>query len=241
MNAGMDVYSGWDAAYVLGALSPEERHDFERHLGGCKECSRSVSELAGLPGLLAAVPVEQALLLDSPDGAAGDSSREGDMPRKSATTLPRLLTAARRQRRRARALVAGALVVVAAAAASVALVLPGWIGTPDRETTARAVTLEQVVPNPLSADIRLTGESWGTRIDSRCSYAKTGYGAGEQAYGMYVTDRQGRSVIVATWLAGPGTTVTPVGTTSTAAQDIATVDIRSLKTGQVLLESGLVR
>ena len=47
-----------DGAYVLGALSPEDRVAFERHLPGCRECQRSVRELAGLPGLLARVPVE---------------------------------------------------------------------------------------------------------------------------------------------------------------------------------------
>ena len=44
-----------DAAYVLGGLSPEERLEFERHLPGCPECSRSIGRLAGLPGLLAQV------------------------------------------------------------------------------------------------------------------------------------------------------------------------------------------
>ena len=41
-----------DAAYVLGALSPAERLEFERHLAGCDDCSRSVRSLAGMPGLL---------------------------------------------------------------------------------------------------------------------------------------------------------------------------------------------
>ncbi len=44
-----------DGSYVLGALSPAERLEFEHHLAGCEECSRSVRELAGLPGLLARV------------------------------------------------------------------------------------------------------------------------------------------------------------------------------------------
>ena len=44
-----------DGAYVLGALSPAERLEFERHLPGCDECTRSVRELAGLPGLLGRV------------------------------------------------------------------------------------------------------------------------------------------------------------------------------------------
>jgi len=51
-------HSHLDGAYVLGALSPGERQEFERHLLGCEECSRSVRELAGLPGLLALVEAE---------------------------------------------------------------------------------------------------------------------------------------------------------------------------------------
>jgi anti-sigma factor RsiW len=38
---------------VLGALSPRERHRFERHLRGCPACREEVVGLAGLPGLLA--------------------------------------------------------------------------------------------------------------------------------------------------------------------------------------------
>ena len=41
-----------DAAYVLGALSPAERLEFERHLESCDECAHSVRALAGMPGLL---------------------------------------------------------------------------------------------------------------------------------------------------------------------------------------------
>ena len=38
--------------YVLGALPPGERLAFEEHLSGCVECTATVRELAGLPGLL---------------------------------------------------------------------------------------------------------------------------------------------------------------------------------------------
>ncbi len=41
-----------DGAYVLGALSPADRRDFDRHLPGCADCTRAVGGLAGLPGLL---------------------------------------------------------------------------------------------------------------------------------------------------------------------------------------------
>ena len=38
--------------YVLGALSPTERREFERHLEECAECRNDVIWLAGLRGLL---------------------------------------------------------------------------------------------------------------------------------------------------------------------------------------------
>jgi hypothetical protein len=52
---------------------------------------------------------------------------------------------------------------------------------------------------------------------------------------MYVTDTAGQSTQIATWTAKPGSTVEPWGTTSLALDRIATVDVRSASSGQVLL------
>ena len=111
-----------DGAYVLGALSPSERLDFERHLAGCAECSRSVRELAGLPGLLAQVDV-------------GDLEPAA-VPPLPPTLLPSLVREVRgSQRRRS--------VLVAAVAASVAAVAVGALAVggvfDGREPTAAAV------------------------------------------------------------------------------------------------------
>ena len=39
-----DPYREWDAAYVLGALSPRDRRAFEQHLATCPACrSRGLS------------------------------------------------------------------------------------------------------------------------------------------------------------------------------------------------------
>ena len=48
-----------DGAYVLGALSPAERHAFEEHVGDCGKCRDNLASLAGLPGLLARVPARR--------------------------------------------------------------------------------------------------------------------------------------------------------------------------------------
>ncbi|WP_026075456.1 zf-HC2 domain-containing protein, partial [Cellulomonas massiliensis] len=64
-----DPYREWDAAYVLGALDPDERRAFEQHLQGCPACTAAVAELAGLPGMLRAVAPEDARALDDPGAA----------------------------------------------------------------------------------------------------------------------------------------------------------------------------
>lgn len=247
MTTLRDAYSEWDAAYVLGALTPEDRRDYERHLVGCEACSRAVAELAGMPGLLAAVPAEQALA----EGLPPDRSEAAVASRMPDATVPRLLAAARRERSRARRLLVGALVGVAAIAAAGALAVAGWAGVPGGAPVASpsasepaatppatTLTMSPVVPSPLSAELTLEAEPWGTRIVSRCSYAEA-YEDASAGYALYLTDRQGVTSLLATWLADPGTTVTPVGTTSLTEADIATVDIRSVTSGQVLLESRL--
>jgi len=71
MNDRADDIHEWDAAYVLGSLSATDRAQFEAHLAGCDACTRSLADLAGLPGVLRMLPVEDALaLLDEPDPAA---------------------------------------------------------------------------------------------------------------------------------------------------------------------------
>jgi Putative zinc-finger len=39
-------------AYLLGALDPQERYEFETHLGGCETCRTELVRLAPLPGML---------------------------------------------------------------------------------------------------------------------------------------------------------------------------------------------
>ena len=47
-----DPFVTYDAAYVLGALSPEDRQEFEEHLLGCARCSAAVREMSVIPGVL---------------------------------------------------------------------------------------------------------------------------------------------------------------------------------------------
>jgi hypothetical protein len=236
---GGDAFRDWDAAYVMGALSPDERRDYELHLEGCEYCAAAVAELAGLPALLSKVaPAEASALLD-----------DGEALLPPATLLPRLVHTVRRRHRRR--VVVSTLGLVAVAAA-ILLVVPMLAASPLLQTavpsaapTTAAVSqaqiaLEPVVPSPLRASIRLVPQPWGTRVEMDCRYADhsadSGYGGPVSAdYAMYVTDAAGKATQIATWTAGPGQNTEPAGTTSLRAAQIASVDVRAVSTGAVLL------
>ncbi|OBA55638.1 hypothetical protein A5780_25555 [Nocardia sp. 852002-20019_SCH5090214] len=70
-TASHDDYATWDAPYVLGALAPDQRLEYEAHLSECAECRLAITDLSGLPGLLSHIPGDVAFSLID-DGAAAD-------------------------------------------------------------------------------------------------------------------------------------------------------------------------
>lgn len=237
---GHDEFATWDGAYVLGALSPADRRAYEEHLRTCAVCAADVSELAGLPGLLRQVSAEDAFaLLDTAPESAATTGSTGTVGTTESVpdVLPALLSAARRRRLRTRWWTAGSLLAAAAIVAVSVFALPAVLA-PHTDVAGTRVTLSQVEPSALSADVRLVTEPWGTRIESSCSYSEVSGTEGKSwAYAMVVTDRSGTQTQVATWTAGPGTTVEPTATTSVAKADIASIDIRSAVDGTVLLKT----
>ncbi|CAL9442214.1 Anti-sigma-L factor RslA [Actinosynnema sp. ALI-1.44] len=222
MSAPVDPYRDWGAAYVLGSLAPAQRREFEAHLGGCPDCAADVAALAGVPGLLSAVPRDRAVALLEPEPAGAPS------------VLPGLLAAERSRRRRARVLAVAAVVVAALAGAGVtALLRP----PPAVVVVAPDVPMRQTVPSPVTASLRLVEQPWGTRIEVRCSYAVPTSGPTPPvfAYALYVVDGQGSAVQVATWTAGPGSTTLPVATTRLVRSDVTAVEIRLVDRDLVLL------
>ncbi len=221
-------YAMLDGAYVLGALSPAERQDFERHLTGCPRCSHAVRELAGLPGLLAHVRLEDL-------GPADD-------PPAPASLLPSLLREVRStQRRRSTVTVAVAATVTAVAAAG-ALAAGAALGGGDvaagpstgasasATATPTAMPMQAVGPSPVGADVVMSSVPWGTRLDLTCSYAVADeeYEAlPDAAYVLVLLDRNGRREQVATWRGLPGRTMHLSAATATARADIAAVEMRT--------------
>ena len=221
----------WDAAYVLGALSAEDRRRFEAHLAECAECRAAVGELAGIPALLGRVPAS-ALEGTSPDAGETVEPPPGPPP----TLLPRLAHRVRRRRLTRRWAAAGASVLAAAAIAG-AVVLPLTDGAPPAEPGTR-IALEQATPTPLSATVSLSSKRWGTEITMTCDYGGTpGAYATTADYELYVTDAAGEATRVASWSAWPGAEIHASGSVDVPKAQLRTVEVRDAATDAVLLRS----
>jgi hypothetical protein len=184
-----------DAAYILGALAPDEHAAFEAHLTTCAECTARVREIDTLPALLAGI--DEADLVEEP------------MPD---TLLPSLLRAASRQRRRQRFFV-GSLAAVAAACAA-ALIVALWPASTSSTPASRPFVA--VGQSPVSATATLTAKSWGTAIDVRCHYLDSNFDQTWQ-YELVAYDRSGTPHQLGDWKLPPeknidyqaGTSLTP--------------------------------
>ncbi|WP_426595758.1 anti-sigma factor family protein [Cellulomonas sp. McL0617] len=191
MTADDDQFRDWDAAFVLGALSPEDRRAYEDHLRTCDACRAAVGELAGMPGLLRMVPADEAMH-GADDFAGGE-----------VVQLAALAQSARRVRRRRFA----TLVALAAAL----LVVGGLAGTyltrqpttpPPTAGVTTTLQLEPVGAVAVTADLTLQKKGWGTRIDWSCTYPAGAWPDGDgPTYELVLVDDAGQRSVVATWTA----------------------------------------
>ncbi|MGN6612275.1 MAG: anti-sigma factor family protein [Angustibacter sp.] len=217
-------YAHLDGAYVLGALAPAERQEFEQHLSDCPACAQAVQDLAGLPGLLARVDAD---VLD--DAPAADEAVPD-------TLLPTLVRATRHDRRRrtlATAMLAAAAALVVAGAGVVASQLAQpRDARPTTPTAAASPTstgrpMTAVHPAPMSARVDVQPVAWGTRLVLTCRYDPddTRYGEAPE-YALVVRTQDGRTEQVATWRGLPGQQMQLSGATSARVDDIAAVEVR---------------
>jgi Putative zinc-finger len=151
--------------YVVGAIDPADRTLVDNHLGMCHDCREELAGLAGLPALLGRVPAAEAerLILQS--------AEVRDLEEPPAELLGSVLrrVAERRAVRRWRGLAAAAaavLIAVAGGAAGARIFVSG--GQPAGTTQASPVNEVVSATNPrtnVTAVIRYTGRSWGTKMD----------------------------------------------------------------------------
>jgi anti-sigma factor RsiW len=225
-------YATWDAAYVLGSLSPTDRREFEAHLSVCPSCSQSVGELSGIPALLSK--------LDRDTVAAMDADGHAAAPEPTPNLLPSLMTEVRRRRRRTQI-----VTWTTGAAAAVLLSVALFVGIAGHHPTSSppqsavsALQMDQVGTTALASTVSLSSRHWGTYIDLNC-VCLAPVTAHHDKLAMVVVSRDGAHTQLATWVADPGHTASPAGSISTPVEQIAAVQIVAADSGQVLLQRSL--
>jgi hypothetical protein len=210
MNSGEpDRFVHFDAAYLAGALSEQDRHDYEQHLRHCTRCMQAVADLAGIPDLIAKVPETEATIPREP---------------APATLLPSLLAAARRERYRRRAATVAGWLLAAAASVALAVVLStSPTRAPAPAEAAPTATMTRVVAAPIHGTTRLDQIAGGTKVSVRCGYE---YGSRTVPYMLVVVGQDGKPRQVGSWNAAPGHTYDIQGTTALPRRDITAVEVR---------------
>lgn len=227
MTADHARFAEWDAAYVLGALSPADRARFEAHLAECDGCRAAIAEMAPVIGLLSRVDQHRAEALLSPAPEEGPDLGH----RAQVIALGEARSRSTRRRRWAGVIAAAAAIVVAAVTIPIASLLQ----TP----TGQIVALEAVADLPLTATVELTDVAWGTRLEMRCDYGEVADAPDEGwTYALVVTGTDGAESVLSTWRARPDTTARLTAGTALPAEEIAFVEIRALATGAVLMRTG---
>jgi len=231
-----DRYVTWDAAYVLGSLTSNERREYEAHLETCERCRAVVGEISGIPALLAMLDLEDVRALDE---------EAPETPPLRPEVLDSVLDKVRWRRRRSRWMMSAAVGVAAAllAVGVVIAIRPEIVGLENLSPppTTQALDMTKVSQTPINASISMTGYGWGTRIDMACSYGDWGQSGNTppQNLGMVVVGRDGSHTQVATWLGLSGATALPSATTPMQKDEIAAVQLVSSDNGKVLLEKNL--
>ncbi|TCO56993.1 anti-sigma factor family protein [Actinocrispum wychmicini] len=221
-------------AYLLGALDPTERSQFEDHIASCAHCKSELVRLAPLPGLLQRLsPADyQAIetegdLPDWPIELPAEIALAGPMPDMSELPDPSNLSnlsepppARPGWLRRSRA-------AIVAAAAVVLLAGGGFVvmhdDTPAPAIQASPVAWTAVDPTTgVFGRVELTKRGWGTEL----RLSMEAVPEGRKLCHMIVYGRDGSSEIAGQWAAGNYTAIRSApGSTSIQLSDIERVEV----------------
>ena len=239
-------FAEWDAAYVLGALSPAERREFEDHLEECDRCRAAVSELSAIPGLLGRIDDARAFaLLEQGDAVLDEQELEPEPdpdPSNTVDLVTRIRTAERRTRLRRTVLSVGALAAAAALASVLTVAVPAALTPTTYPDLTVGMSSANQKPIPIDVFVGLTSTGWGTKLNMDCIYHPAGnangagdYGSGQ--YSLWVVDADGTEQSVSTWSSSPGSEVRLEAATATPLRDITQVELRNADGSRVLMTS----
>ena len=216
-------------AYVLGALSPTERAQYERHLVTCAACRNEVADLAVLPGLLGRLDAATAASLSEPAVA----------PPELLNSVLRAAGAERgRTVRRRRWQLAG----VGLAAACLALVVGIGVSViGDQPHRAAKPVVAQMQPvragEPLVALLGYAPSNGGTDIRMLCLYAQSSQYDDAWTVRLVVYPRGGGNPVdVKSWPVRPGQDAAPFDAhTALAPGDIDRIELVRLDGERLLV------
>ncbi|GGR41691.1 hypothetical protein J2S40_001685 [Nocardioides luteus] len=227
-----ETFAEWDASYVLGALSPSDRRAYERHLSSCGACRDAVAELAGMPGLLGALPRSEA-----------EELLEGPAAEVPVPPVAELAGAVRRSRLRRRVLAAAAAVVLLAGGTAIGGLLLDRDGT---EPTATPTSSTPADPNVRTVDLRPVGSvdmwaqlvvtptSWGTKLTWSCHYppkpgqsppSSADYQGEPVKYDLVLVGRDGSRTVAGSWTWAGGETLGLDASSAVPITDVERVEI----------------
>jgi hypothetical protein len=214
-----DDLADWDAAYVLGALSLEERRTYESYLAANPARAAELTEFAGMPGILNALSRDEAVALTDLAGAPPSEDRHDNVASLAHA-------AAQRKRRSRRTWLAAAV-----ASAAALLIAGGVVGaTIFAQTTApvETVAMQEMQPTPrggLTAQLAVSEKKWGTELNWACEYTKD-WSRNVKSYDIVVTTHDGVQTAVGSWKPAGDEAKGLSAATSIPTSQIRTVDIR---------------
>ena len=222
-----------DGAYILGALAPAERADYEKHLPTCATCREAVAQLAVLPGLLGRLdPATAAPSVTAP-----------------LTLLPRVLTAAATRRRAQRRRDIRSRFAFGMAAAVVAVSVgfgvhfveqqpasqPVIAAPPTQQPSSappivRTAMHQTATPLPIDAEVALVkaDDGAGTWVAMRCYYEK-GYVGSWQVRLVVFPVSGDEPEQIGTWEAKSGQAIELSTLTHLAPTEIARVELQGAR------------
>jgi hypothetical protein len=226
-----DNLAEWDAAYVLGALSLEDRRAYESYLAANPARAPELTELAGMPGILNALSRDEAVALTGLAGVPPAESRPDNVASLAHA-------AAERQRRTRRTWLAAAV-----ASAAALLIAGGIVGATvfPNSVPTRTVAMQAMQPTPrggLTAELAVTEKKWGTELNWACQYTKD-WSRNVASYDIVVTKHDGVQQTVGSWKPAGDEASGLSAATSIPTKQIRTVDIRVTGSNEPLAISTL--
>ncbi len=214
-----DDLAEWDAAYILGALSLEDRRTYEGYLAANPARAAELTEFAAMPGILNALSRDEAVALTDLAGAPPAENRPDNVASLAHA-------AAKRQQRSRRTWLAAA--VASAAALLIAGGLVGATVFPRSPAPTQTVAMQAMQPTPrggLTAQLAVTEKKWGTELNWACQYTKD-WSRNVKSYDIVVTTGDGVQQAVGSWKPAGDEATGLSAATSIPTSQIQTVDIR---------------